>query len=193
MNRKLKFLLLILLAIVVVLCLATIPYLSKSLPQPKVSLGFQGFTIRGTDAYAVISLKNEGHTRIWPAGRGCLEEEIETKDGWITNSQPPFTTIFLGLSSSSNEIFWVDLPPDTLKWRVTAYYYFYERHNLRIEMFEKVATSRTWSRVPQPFWEGVFWCFGLLPEPSQEYGEISTPLLTNKPPAYLPPGMPSQK
>lgn len=134
--------------------------------------------------YAVVSLQNEGDRRVRPAGRGCLEETIETKGGWITNHQPEFTAIFIGLSSSSNELFWVHLPTDTLRWRATAYYYHYKRHNLREEMFDQLATSRVWNQV-EPFWRAIRWCLSLLPEPREEFGEISTPFLTNKPPVEV--------
>ena len=162
--------------------LVTVAYVTAPLPPPKVSLRFRGFTAGRTNTYALIDLKNEGQTMIWPAGRGCLEAEIETKSGWVTNREPRFTFLFFGLPTSSNEVFWVDLPSDVVSWRVTTVYYYYERHNPRIEILERLATSRAVKQLPEFLVEGLGRCLRLLHSPKRLVGEISTPFLTNKPP-----------
>jgi hypothetical protein len=166
-------------------CIIGISYLATPLPPPKASIRFQEFTVRGTNTYAVIHLRNEGRKIIWPAGRGSLKVEIKTNAGWITNSEPPFTTIFLGLSPSSSEIFCVKLPTDSIEWRATASYYHYNRHNLRAESVDRLAKSGFWNRAPEFLREAVGRCLRLLPQVREEYGEISTPFLTNRPPAGL--------
>ncbi len=156
-------------------------YLAEPLPEPKVSLVFQGFTIRGTNTYALVCLTNEGYRTVRPTGRGCLETVIETKDGWITNREPPVTVLFFGIRPSSGEVFDVSLPSDSLRWRVTVGYSHYRRHNLREEVFDRLVRSRFW-RAVEPFSNAIGWCLDCLPKPSAEYSDVSTSFLTNRPP-----------
>jgi hypothetical protein len=160
-------------------------YLFKPLPSPKASLSFQSFAARGTNLFAVIQLKNDGQTMVWPAGRGCLQAEIETKDGWSTNNQPIFTTLFPGLPPLSNEVFWVDLPNGVMTWRVRCFLEYYRRHHVRLEFAERLLTSGYSKRVLPVVLEGVGLGLRLLPEPRPAFTEVSSGLLTNKPPNDL--------
>jgi len=64
-----------------------ISYLTTPLPPPKASFKFQAFTVRGTNVYAIMHLKNEGRKIIWPDPRGQVEAMIEQNGGWITNRE----------------------------------------------------------------------------------------------------------
>ena len=171
--------------LVAVVALATVlaAYLTVPLSSPNVSLKFNGFTVRRTNIFAVICLTNHGPKMIWWNSGIDWELEAETPRGWVTNEPVRFSWAPHGVASSSNDIFWVDVPSDAIRWKVHGYFDHYNRHHVRLEFVEWLFASGYAKRIPGVFLEGTCWLLSLLPEPSKQWGEVSSEYLTNRPPA----------
>src|ERR1041384_3236609 len=81
---KLKFWILILLAVLVVPIALLEAYLWLPLPPPKVALEFKGFKSEGTNVFAMMSITNTGRNEIYWFGEGW-EGAMEPRHGWVTN------------------------------------------------------------------------------------------------------------
>jgi hypothetical protein len=158
---------------------ALILWLRKPLPPPVVSLSLVGFKVNQTNTYAVMSLSNLGPTRIYFDGQSW-EAEIETGDGLQTTQGQNFTINTLGTRQHSNVTFAVKMPSNPICWRVTSTDTFDHHRNPRLEIIEWL--NRSWS--PRAF-EILKPAITILPMPSGDSGEITTPWLTNLPPAAV--------
>ncbi len=167
-------------AVVAVLGMAAVTrWLMKPLPPPVVSLSLIGFKAYPTNAYAIMSLSNLGPTKIYYDGQSW-EAEFETSDGVLTNRGTHMSVIALSTGMLSNATFAVEVPANATNWRVTSYYTFYQRRNPRLDVFEWLLHSGS----PRAF-EVLQPAIKLLPMPIDDIGQITTPWLTNLPPAAI--------
>jgi hypothetical protein len=182
MTRRTK---LVLAVLFVTAAIGAAVYLGAPLSPPTVVMEFTGFQMRGTNQFALVRMMNQGRNLVlctdW-RGEPDWTAEIETHNGWITNSLERFTTVPMPLLYSSNRVCWVKVPPDTLRWRVAASYDYYLRRHIRYELVARFYCS---GYKPSPKIEVLLNCAGellrWLPEPKEQYGRAETPFLTNQP------------
>ena len=155
-------------------------YLHMPLPPPKVTLSFSGFGTNGNDVCGLVRLTNEGKRLVWCRfGRELEPEwhaEIETKGGWTTNKFNPIgIKIPSGLLSTSNLVCRVQLPDGVIRWRVTSYFYHYDRHQLRYELADRLLRTDALHFVPNSIGYVVGFALSCLPEPSENLEEVVSP------------------
>jgi hypothetical protein len=157
------------------------------LPPPKVALNLTGFITRSNNVLVLMSITNAGQTEIclWHSSQ-LWKAEIETQTGWLTNNAPFASVVGEIIPATSNRIFAVPLPVDTIQWRITTIYGYSKRHHVSSELYDRIWSSRLVQRGPKPIADAISWCLDLLPEaPPLSEGEISTLFLTNWPPSEI--------
>ena len=158
---------------------------ARPLPPPVVALQFLNFSNAGTNPVAFFSFTNRGQTEV------CLWESIqlwqlvaETPAGTITTTAPFASVAGERVLPGANKLFAVPIPAGTIRWRVSTIYGFQETHHAPSEFSGWVWRSWLVQGSPAPISDAVSWCLDLLPPcPPPTHGEVSTPLLTNLPPA----------
>lgn len=173
-------------AVVAVLGIAALArWLTKPLPPPVMTLSLVGFKVYPTNTYAVMSLSNLSATTVYFDPRGW--EAVFLRGGEkLTNFGTGFTTLPSPIHQGSNEVFYVEIPTDTKKWRVEANFSFYKRHHWRFELAHwldrnRVSSPLVWGPLNHfdPAWTQAI-------EPSERSGSSATDWLTNLPPAAVP-------
>ena len=170
-------------AVVAVFGIAAVTrWLTKPLPPPVVSLSLVGFKVYPTNTYAVMVLSNLGSTTVYFDSRDWKAEFLH-RVYRTTNFGTGFTTLPSPVVQGSNDVFYVEIPADTKRWRVEANFSFYKRHHWRFELGDwlvrhRVSTPLVWWPLDHfdPAWTRSI-------EPSERPGTVVTPWLTNLPPA----------
>ncbi len=170
-----------------VVCLAGVTHwLTKPLPPPKVTLSMVGFKVAPTNGYAVMAMTNLGPTKACFRGTEW-RAEFETTDGTVTNYPwfrrlPPFP-----FESEEGRTFSVGVPGEIIRWRVIASYEWLERNNVRINAIEWLDGHLDLDDGPvQRVLENVLGpALGSRPDHFDLYDFVTTPWLTNQPPAKV--------
>jgi hypothetical protein len=170
-------------------------------PQPKVALIFHGFyaqtnnlpPIPGLEQIMMVEvgLTNEGKTHIWLAQTDRISITSEKLDGDHPdekNEESIFTT--QKVPPHSNALLRIGTLPSSPKWRVTVSYTYYRVYPLKRILRDRFANSGLVAADPgeklkNAIFRIVMWVTGLLPDPAPQQGEVSTPLVTNRPPTDL--------
>jgi hypothetical protein len=164
-----------------VLLFMLILHLTAALPKPVVTLAFQGFKKSGTNTYAIIRISNSGKSTVWREP-DAWDLEAETPNGWTTNRSVHFTSVPWPLPPTSNEMIFVQVPPDAIRWRVRAGYGYYDHHHVRYEFAVWAIKHHLTKYVFSSAGECIGWILRLLPEPIGREGDVSTVVLTNRAP-----------
>lgn len=151
-----------------------------------VTPAFEGFSTNQEFALCTIGLTNQGSTRIWWTGGWGCRVEARTPGGWVTNGHERLTLADYPVAPSSNDNFIVYVPVDAIEWRARCWYTYYNRHHVRYELaawlMNDVSVGHTILRYTP---EVVWWPLQQLPEPRENYGQVSTPFFTNRLPLEI--------
>jgi hypothetical protein len=158
--------------------------LGKPLPPPLVSLNLVGFKVISANTFAVMSLSNAGPTRVYFDPRDWTAQ-FQTSEGPITNHGSGFSYASLGTKQHSNEVFYIEIPGDTVNWRAEAGFSYYKRRHLRLEFAAWAVDTGVWNSVFRKPFEAFDPEWVAKQEPSESYGLAATVWLTNLPPTTV--------
>jgi hypothetical protein len=170
----------ILVGILLLMVIAGIYHVVERLPPSKVNLVFKGWRKAGTNSYAIFDLTNAGPRSIyWNLDGSTI---LETESGWITNRFEHFTYETLGTLPGSNEIVAARIPIEARSWMIRVDYSSFQRHQLRMEAYQHLATSGMAEHVPEFVYRALNWVAEVGPKSQEEYHETFSEIFTNKPP-----------
>jgi hypothetical protein len=161
---------------------ALIHWLTKPLPPPLVSLSLVGFKVYPTNTYAVMSLSNLGPTKVYFRGNEW-RAEFETTEGMVTNRPYFRRSLPYHRRQGEGHTFSVGVPDGVIRWRVVAWHEWVDRHNPRIETIEWLDDHVDGGRLQDAMEAVLGPVLGDRPEEFDRFDSVSTPWLTNLPPA----------
>lgn len=145
-------------------------------PPPKVSLKFQGFTMRGTNVMAQICLTNEGPQEIW--WESSFMVISETKFPGTQKYETRFLDLAQNMVPRSGLVKQVEVPKDFDRWNINApYHYLNHWGAVQIGLERWLYQHQT-----SIFFKPAFWCVQQIPGSKLKVGQVSSEYFTNHPP-----------